>query len=665
MSRLESGSRVKALRRWSLLVLVCGGLGAAALAQAAGPRIPIADFVRPAQFASPVLSPDAKYLIIKARTEQEGRDTWRMMVYDLTNSSIVANVRMPVFEVPVRYWWISNTRLAVTTGREFGSLEGPQWTGEVLTMDFDGRNQEYVYGYHMYTRSRKGTTIGDDYGTGTIAQIPLELSGRFFLNENLWSQTSERSRLYDIDGKNATRKLVTEIPKRDFQFMLQNDGKPRFAFGSDDEYFESIYRFDDARSEWLPMAGSERSNLRPLAILPDNKDFYATFGLKGGPRSLVRQSLASGERTELAVDKIGDIDRIEWSPRPSVPFAAGTNVGKPKLTYFDDKRPEAQLHKLLAAQFPGDDVIFSSFSADGAKLVFWVGSDRDPGSYYLFDRASGKAVLLFTAREWIDPARMAERRPIKFKASDGLELHGYLTLPVERDDSKLPLVLLPHGGPHTVADEWYFDPDAQFLASRGYAVLQVNFRGSGGRGTAFEASGFKQWGGRVQQDLIDGVRWLVEQGTVDAARICSYGGSFGAYSAMMTSVRAPGLFKCAVGYAGLYDLPLWYESDEVRKDRKFYNYLVRVIGTDKAVLEQNSPSKLADKLTIPVLLVHGEEDRRTQPDQAEAMRAALIKAGRPPEWMMVPNEGHGFFAGKNRQAFYEKLEAFLTKHIGK
>lgn len=647
------------------VVLACCVLGAAALAQAAGPRIPVADFVRPGQFERPVLSPDAKYLVIKARTEQEGRDTWRMMVYDLQASSIIANVRMPVFEVPVRYWWISNTRLALTTGREYGSLEESRSTGEILTMDFDGRNQEYVYGYNMFARSRKGTTIGDDYGTGTIAQVPLELNARFFLNENLWSQTSGRSRLYDIDGKNATRKLVTEIPMRDFRFLLQKDGVPRFAYGTDDAYFESVYRFEDGKREWLPVAGAEQSNLQPLAILPDNKDFYATFGLKGGPRALVRQSLASGVRTELVADKVGDIDMREWGPEPAMPFAGTTSVGIPKARYFDETRPEAQLHKLLSAQFPGSYLSFSSYSADGAKLVFWVRSDRDPGSYYLFDRASGKAQLLFTARSWIEPSQMAERRPIRFKGSDGLELHGYLTLPTERGDAKLPLVLLPHGGPHGISDGWFFDTDAQFLASRGYAVLQVNFRGSGGRGPGFENAGHRQWGDRVQQDLIDGVRWLVEQGTVDAARICAFGASFGAYSAMMTSIRAPGLFKCAVGYAGLYDLPLWYESDEVRRDKKFFNYLDRVIGQNKAELEQNSPSRLADKLTVPVLLVHGDADETTRPVQAEAMRAALIKAGRPPEWMMVPNEGHGFFAVKNRQAFYEKLEAFLAKHIGK
>ena len=227
------------------------------------------------------------------------------------------------------------------------------------------------------------------------------------------------------------------------------------------------------------------------------------------------------------------------------------------------------------------------------------------------------------------------------------------------------MVLLPHGGPHGYADEWFYDNDAQFLASRGYAVLQVNFRGSGGRGPGHETAGYRQWGGRMIDDIVDGARWMVAQGTVDEKRICSYGGSFGAYAAAMSAIRAPELIKCVVGYAGVYDLPLIYEERDALQGRKSYRYYQKVLGQDMAQLAAYSPSRLADKLTAPVLLVHGSADEVTPPVQVQAMRDALIKAGRPPEWFYVSGEGHGFYAQKNRQAFYEKLEAFLAKHIGK
>jgi dipeptidyl aminopeptidase/acylaminoacyl peptidase len=348
------------------------------------------------------------------------------------------------------------------------------------------------------------------------------------------------------------------------------------------------------------------------------------------------------------------------------PFAAGTSVGVPKLTYIvDPTRSDAALHKTLSAQFPEQYVHFAGVSMDGTRTLFGVSSDRDPGAVYVFDAAGGKAALLYENRPWVKPERMAEQRPINFKARDGTQLHGYLTLPPSRGDSKLPLVLLPHGGPHGIADTWFFNNDAQFLASRGYAVLQINFRGSGGRGPGFEAAGYRKWGGLMIDDLVDGVRWIAAQGTVDEKRICSFGVSFGAYASMMTAIRAPELVKCAVGYAGVYDLPMIYDEPDAKLGGKAYRYYLKALGQDMAELNAYSPTRLADKLAAPVLLVHGGADEVTPPAQAQAMRESLIKAGRPPEWFYVSGEGHGFYAEKNRQAFYEKLEAFLAKHIGK
>ena len=638
---------------------------AAALAQAAAPQIPIADFVRRGQFHGPSLSPDGKHLVVTQRVQKDGRDESVMVVYNLAELKIVSTVRMPVFEVPAAYRWVTNSRLAVSTGREFGSLEGPQLTGEIVAMDLDGRKQEYLYGYNMYGRSRRGTFMADDEGFGSIAHVPESYTGHFLLTENLWAASASTSRLYDIDSANAARNLVSEISKPGFDFMVQHDGKPRFAFGYDADATYTVYRHDDAKRTWQEFSNAERGDLWPKSISIDNTTLLAKSSVNRGPRSLVRLPLAGGDRVVLAEDKVGNIDIVEWGAKHSGPFAAGTSIGVPKLRYFDEQRPDAQLHKLLASQFPNSRVHFINFSDDGNKLLFSVASDRDPGAYYLFDRSSSKATILFAEKPWIEPERMAEQRAIRFKARDGLELHGYLTLPVNRDDSKLPLVLLPHGGPHGPRDEWYFQSDAQFLASRGYAVLQVNYRGSGGRGPAFETAGYRQWGGKIQEDLIDGVRWIIEQGTVDEKRVCAYGGSFGAYSAMMSAIRAPGLFKCAIGYAGVYDLALMYDDPRVKARRTSFNYFVKVIGQDPAELAANSPTQLADKLTVPVLLVHGGGDKITLPIQAETMRDALKKAGRPPEWFYVSDEGHGFYAEKNRQAFYEKLEAFLTKHIGK
>ncbi len=237
-------------------------------------------------------------------------------------------------------------------------------------------------------------------------------------------------------------------------------------------------------------------------------------------------------------------------------------------------------------------------------------------------------------------------------------------MPAHAQGSKVPLVLMPHGGPFDIADTWRYDNDAQFLASRGYAVLQVNFRGSGGRGDNFVKAGYREWSGKIQDDLVDGVRWAVAQGEVDGRRMCVYGASFGGYSALMLAAREPALFKCAVGYIGVYDLTLLARPENNRLDTFRAAYIGKTVGADKAALEKASPVTLAANITAPVLLVHGGKDKRAPVEHAEAMRAALVKAGRPPEWFLAPNEGHGFYDTKNVTEFYQRLETFLAKHLG-
>ena len=238
-------------------------------------------------------------------------------------------------------------------------------------------------------------------------------------------------------------------------------------------------------------------------------------------------------------------------------------------------------------------------------------------------------------------------------------------MPARAAGGKAPLVLLPHGGPHGPYDSWFFDEDAQFLASRGYAVLQVNFRGSGGRGVNFQEAGYRQWGGKIVDDLVDATRWAIAQGEVDGNRVCAYGASFGGYASMMLAAREPELYKCAVGYVGVYDLKLLAKPNNDRRDNSRASTFRKFVGDDRAELDRNSPVTLAAKIKAPVFLVHGGNDKRAPVEHAHAMRAALTAAGRPPEWFLAPNEGHGFYDTANRTAFYEKLEAFLGRHIGK
>lgn len=642
------------------LALLCAALLSAHSAQAAAP-VPLAAFVHEDQFSNPRLAPDGKHIAITTRVPSGDRFIPVLTMYSLPDMKMTGAFRMPAFEVPVTYSWVTPTRLAMETGREFGSRERPQATGEVIAFNIDGSGQDYLYGHNMFLRSKRGKRYGDDHGYGYIQAVPRDRNGRLFLTSHAWE--GKHSMLYDVNTLGAARTLLADVPLPDLNFVMQSDGKPRFAIGSDVHGRAVQFRRDDASGSWVRLEKDIGRSYRPFLFNATDTEFAATLSSDGGPSKLVRENLATGTRTVLFEDPTGDVGNIEFDARSLIPFAASSSVGRPKMRYFDTASEDARLHKTLSAQFPDHFVSIADDSDDGKWVLFRIASDRDPGSYYLYERATMNATLLFSSHEAIDPELMAERRPISFKARDGLELHGFLTIPPGAGTTRPPLVVLPHGGPHGPYDNWFFDEDAQFLASRGYAVLQVNFRGSGGRGVNFRESGHREWAGKIMNDLVDATRWTIAQGHADGERVCAYGASFGGYASLMLAALEPSLYKCAVGYVGVYDLKLLGKARNDRDDEGRANAFRRFVG-DKADRERDSPVNLAAKIKAPVLLIHGGNDKIAPVEHAHAMRAALTAAGRPPEWFLAPNEGHGFYDTANRTAFYEKLEAFLGRHIG-
>ncbi|WP_426190985.1 S9 family peptidase [Massilia sp. DWR3-1-1] len=633
-------------------------------AQAAPSKVPLSAFVQEPQFSNPRLSPDGKHIAIIVRIAQGDRFIPILTFYSLPDLKVVGQMRFPVFQLPLDYEWVSNTRLAITKGRELGSREAPVSTGEIVATEVDGSKQEYLFGYEMFKFSSRGARYGDDHAHGSIAALPPVLNNHLYIRANPWNDNkSAHTYLYDVDTRTGARKQLADVAESGLRFAMQPDGTPRFAYGSDENHNPRLYRFVDATGNFEKI-DPKGFQMAPLRFSPDGGEFIASYSANGEAPSLIRENLASGQRTTIYKDPGAGIGTLMSTSRKVLPFAGLIAVGKPKAVYFNDADEGAKLHKLLAAQFPDDVVHFIDFTEDGKLVLFAVDSDRDPGSYYLFNKSTGKADLLFSAMPDIEPDDMAPRRPFTFKNREGMDLHGYVTMPAHAAGAKVPFVLLPHGGPIS-ADRWYFDRDAQFLASRGYAVVQVNFRGSAGRGANFENAGYRQWGGKIMDDLVDAVKWVSTNGQIDPARGCVYGASFGGYSALMLAAREPTLFKCAVGYAGVYDLKRIFKEDATIRRKSTYNYWVNAIGLDDAELARFSPVTLAEKITVPVLLIHGGNDETAPPVQAKVMREALIKAGRPPEWLFAPNEGHGFYDTRNATEMYQTLEAFLAKNIGK
>jgi dipeptidyl aminopeptidase/acylaminoacyl peptidase len=307
-------------------------------------------------------------------------------------------------------------------------------------------------------------------------------------------------------------------------------------------------------------------------------------------------------------------------------------------------------------------------SDDWTKVLYFRGSDVDPGSFYLVDRAKREFGIVGRCAAWIDSGQMAKVKPIEYPARDGLTIHGYLTLPPHCAGTNLPMIVKPHGGPGA-RDRWEFDPEVQFLANRGYAVLQMNFRGSIGYGLSFWRAGFKQWGGKMQDDLTDGVRWAISQGIADPSRIGIFGASYGGYAALTGLIKTPELFRCAISYVGVTDVRAItrrsYLEGQARKD--FDRVVREEVGdyrADKKELEAISPTHLVDGIKVPVLLAYGGRDPIVPVEQGYTLAEALKKQHKKVELIVEKNEGHGFRTLAARTNLFHRIELFLAENLG-
>lgn len=330
--------------------------------------------------------------------------------------------------------------------------------------------------------------------------------------------------------------------------------------------------------------------------------------------------------------------------------------------WFDEER--AALQRKLENSFVGCDVRITSESDDQSVKLIYVAHDREPGSYFVLDQKAGSLVLFKRVRN-LDPNALRPRQPISYPARDGLTIHGYLTLPAGATGKRVPLVIHPHGGPFGVRDSWGYDVDAQFLASRGYAVLQPNFRGSGGYGRAFLDKGRQQWGRAMQDDLSDGVKWAIAQGFADPARVAIYGASYGGYATLAGLTLTPELYRCGVNYVGASDLELTFKArgEDAYRQPNDFSYQLTWVGPTPEYRAATSPVNLADRIRVPTLHAYGEKDPRVKFDHWTRLEAQLKKHGIAYETLNERKQGHGFRDEKASIGFYGRLEEFLAKHL--
>ena len=446
--------------------------------------------------------------------------------------------------------------------------------------------------------------------------------------------------------------------------IVDRDDVPRFALGTSEGQWSVQWKRTTDSDEWetFELPGFREDTVDPLRFTADNSAVLFT-GVPDGQRyaALFQLTLADQSVRQLIDIPGADVRGVitDFEDRDIIGVEGYTD----KLVYrwLLPDHPAVRLREAVQRAFASDELRFISHSADGKRAIFMVVSDIAPAEYYLLDTDTKKADVISAARKWVDIEKMRPKEPIELEARDGTALHGYLTRPT--GDGPYPLVVLTHGGPHGVRDRWGFDWEAQLFASRGYAVLQVNFRGSGGYGIDFEEAGYGQWGAAMQDDVTDATKWLVDRKVASADRICIYGASYGGYAALMGAAREPKLYRCAIGYAGVYDLPLMFESGDIPDSESGIYYLNRVLGTDVADLASRSPTAYASAIEAAVLLIHGTEDWRADYKHGIRMKEELEKAGKHVEWLSLKREGHGAYDDATRLEVYQAIVAFLDEHL--
>ena len=597
--------------------------------------LPLRDFFRNPEQTAFRLSPDGRYLSWLAPYER----------------------RLNVFVRPIEGG--AATRVTSETARDIG---GYFWKGEriVFVKDFGGDEN-----FHVVSVSLDGTqmdlTPGDKVKADVVDMLEDD-DAHLILSHNRRDESVFD--VFRIDIATGAETMLAQNPGNVTTWHTDHDGKLRAAGTSDGVNTSLLYR-ESEDQEFRPiLTTSFKEAVQPLFFTFDNHKLYVASNRGRDKAAIFEFDPATAREGALLVESPeADVEALFYSRKRKVLTSARWVTSKVQRKFFD-AHTEA-MYRDIEARLPGYEVTLTSSNKDEDKFIVAAMSDRTPGKRYLYDSNARTLELLADIAPWLPEAQLSPMQPIVFEARDGLAIHGYLTLPQGREPRNLPVVVNVHGGPWA-RDVWGFNPEVQFLANRGYAVLQVNFRGSTGYGRKFWEASFREWGRKMQDDLTDGVQWLIAQGVADPSRVAIYGGSYGGYATLAGLAFTPELYAAGVDYVGVSNLLTFMKSIPPYW-KPFLAMLQEMVGDmekDEAMLRAASPVFSADRIKSPLLIAQGAKDPRVVKSESDQMVDAMRKRGVEVEYIVKDNEGHGFRNEENRFEFYEAMERFLAKHIG-
>jgi dipeptidyl aminopeptidase/acylaminoacyl peptidase len=631
-------------------LILWAGLLAAAPAAAPDPPtepVPIEALAGVPFLSDPLLSPDGRH--VAARVNEDGMEA--LAVYDLKGPRDAPPKLIPHFGGIHWFGWAGNDRVLV--GSSIFSIFIAALPLQLTRLA----------GYELAT----GKTVPIQAGDGLMgdAVIFTDPDGRFILlsAQKNWDDSPS---VWRVDLATGAASEIQRKKAGIWNWFVDDAGTLRGGISYSSNGW-TIYRRDSA--------GGELKRVSSGKISPDRETAIDSIGLlAGGDSGIIVTNERTGRfgvyRYDLNAQAIGepifehpevDATKPQISPDGRIVEGVYYEDDLPRVAWFT---PELrQLQAQLDHVFPGKVNRVLNLSRDRNVVLVWSGSADDPGTYYVFDRKAKRMEAFAAPYDQLVDRRLAPVKPVRYAARDGLQIRAYLTLPAGREAKSLPLIVMPHGGPFA-RSSYEFDPLAQLLASRGYAVLQPNFRGSTGFGRDFVERGYGEWGRKMQDDLDDGVAWLAGQGTIDRKRVCLVGASYGGYAALWGAIRNPEIYRCAVSFAGVTDLRAMLKYDARAMVATRYSKLWRrkVEGEEKRDLAAVSPLQQSARLHVPVLIAHGELDGNVPADQSRLMIKALKDRGAAVQTVFYPKAGHGFTLSADSADFMKRVEAFLEVH---
>ncbi len=600
------------------------------------PVIAMEDFFKDPEKASYRISPNGQMIIFRA--PHMGRmNVFVQKLGDTTATPITQETERSIYSA----FWESDDRIIYT--KDIGGNENMH----VLSVKPDGSG---LTDHTPFDKTR-----------AEVVDILEERPDELLIQHN--QRNPQVFDVYLLNTATNEMVMVAENPGNVTGWVTDHDGKIRVAVTSDGVNTSILYRENEKDEFKTVVTTSFKETITPALFTFDNNNLFCLSNLGRDKSALVEFDPRTAKEVKVIYENPDvDITGIDFSKLRKVLTVAYYETDKLQKHFLDSE--SEQIDNKIKTQIPSYQFNVNNKSKDETKLLVYVTSDKYFGGYYLYDVKSGDFSKLADFKPWLKEQDMAEMKPVSYESRDGLTIQGYLTLPKGVKAEKLPVIVNPHGGPWA-RDSWGFNPEVQFLANRGYAVFQMNFRGSTGYGRKFWEISFKEWGRTMQNDITDGVKWLIREGIADSSRVAIYGGSYGGYATLAGITLTPELYCCAVDYVGVANMftfmktipPYWEPL------RQMFYEMVGDPVKDSLMLAEVSPVFHADRIRCPLFVAQGANDPRVNVNESNQMVEALKNRGINVEYMVKDNEGHGFYNQENQFDFYRAMEKFLATHM--